>query len=136
MVDELVVQMELVPPYLAAYLWQICKHSGESEYLKRRLEDKDPASAVYEKSMLAELLDLHLIAVSEGKEDVIFNPHVTKRPDGVVEVRSGTEERVSVPRCFVLLARGHYLWTEYVFAGGRWLLTAFLGALIALLVSA
>lgn len=136
MFEKLVVQMELVPPYLAAYLWQIRKHSGENGYLKRRLEDKDPASAVYEKSMLAELLELHLIAVSDNEDDVVFNPHVTQRPDGVVEVRGGTEQRVPVPRCFIVLARGHYLWTEYVFAGGRWLLTAFLGALIALLVSA
>ena len=48
--------MELVPPYLAAYLWQIRKHSGELGYVKRRLEQQDVEQAVYDKSMLTELV--------------------------------------------------------------------------------
>lgn len=136
LVDELVVQMELVPPYLAAYLWQIRKHSGELGYVKRRLEQQDVEQAVYEKSMLTELVELHLIALSDEDQEIVFNPREVKIAPGVVAIVDSDESTMTVSGSFVLLARGHYLWTEYVFAGGRWLLTAFLGALIALLVSA
>lgn len=127
--------MELVPPYLAAYLWRIRKHSGERGYFKRRLEDKDVDRAVYEKSMLAELLELHLVALSDKEDEIVYDPLVLEISPGVVARRTGTQTKVSVPNSFAVLARGHYLWTEYAFAGGRWLVTAFLGAAIALLVS-
>lgn len=128
--------MDLVPPYLAAYLFSIRKHSGEPGYLKRRLQPKDIDRAVYEKSMLSELYDLHLVALSKQKDELVYNPLREELPGGGMAMRGGTEHRTTIYREFRILARGHWLWTEYVFAGGRWLVTAFLGALIALLVAA
>lgn len=64
--------MSAVPPYLLVYLWQIRKGSGESAYLKRRLQDKGPDRAVYEKAMLRELSDLHLIALPDKEDHLVF----------------------------------------------------------------
>lgn len=128
--------MDLVPPYLAAYLFSIRKHSGEPGYLKGRLQPKDIDRAVYEKSMLTELYNLHLVALSEQQDELVYNPLRVELPGGGIATRGGTEHRTTICREFRILGRGHWLWTEYVFAGGRWLVTAFLGALIALLVAA
>lgn len=116
--------MDQVPPYLALYLWKIRRHSGEPGYLRRRLEEEDFDRVVYEESMLAELRDLHLVAFSEKHEEVPLGAD-----------RLGRARRTKVPERFVVLARGHYLWAEYLVPAAKWLVTAFLGALIALLIS-
>lgn len=126
--------MELVPPYLAAYLWRIRKHSGEIGYFKRALEPKGEERAVYEKSMLAELKELGLVSLTDDEDELVFDPHVFDW-GGVRYERVGTERKVTVPRGFHMLARGHWLWTEYLASGGRWLLTAFLGGAIGTLVT-
>lgn len=130
--------MELVPPYLAAYLWRIRKHSGEIGYFKRALAPKDIEAAVYEKSMLSELEKLHLVTLTDEEDEVLYEPSVTE-PDGTTYHLSGDTQRTTVPRGFLMLARGHWLWTEYVFVSLRWLVTAalggFIGNLIALAVS-
>lgn len=126
--------MELVPPYLAAYLWRIRKHSGEIGYFKRALEPKGEERAVYEKSMLAQLEELGLIALADDKDELVFDPHVFDW-HGVRFERICTERRVTVPRGFHMLARGHWLWTEYLAVGVRWLGTAVLGGIIGTLVT-
>lgn len=74
--------MERVPAYLVVYLLKIRKHSGESGYLERRLEGKSQQRAVYEKAMLEELSDLHLIAVTDKEHDIVLNPIVKEvEPD-------------------------------------------------------
>ena len=126
--------MELVPPYLAAYLWRIRKHSGEIGYFKRTLEPKGEERAVYEKSMLAQLEKLGLVSLTDDEDELVFDPHVFDW-GGVRYERVGTERKVTVPRGFHMLARGHWLWTEYLVCGGRWLFTAFLGGAIGTLVT-
>lgn len=128
--------MERVPAYLVVYLLKIRKHSGEFGYLKRRLENVSLERAVYEKSMLRELLDLHLIALSDKEDEIVFDPLVVEVEPGVIFHRNGTENRVSIPNCFTLLARGHYLWLEWLGDGAQWLVASLIGALIALLISA
>lgn len=127
--------MEPVPPYLVLYLWKIRKGSGKPGYLKRRFEDVGLERSTYEKAMLREALDLHLIGLSEQEDEVVFDPLVEEVEPGVIVHRTGTEHRVSVPNTFVMLARGHWLWTEWVASSGKWLLTAVLGALIALAIA-
>lgn len=130
--------MELVPPYLAFHLFRIRKHSGEIGYFKRALEPKDINAAVYEKSMLAELENLHLVTLTEQKDEVSYEPSVTE-PDGTTYHLAGDRQSTTVPRGFLMLARGHWLWSEYLFVSLRWLVTAalggFIGNLIALAVS-
>ena len=128
--------MERVPAYLVVYLIKIRKHSGEFGYLKRRLENVSLERAVYEKSMLRELLDLRLIALSDKEDEIVFDPLVVEVEPGVIIHRSVTENRVSIPNCFTLLARGHYLWLEWLGDGAQWLVASLIGALIALLISA
>lgn len=126
--------MELVPPYLAAYLWRIRKHSGELGYLEGIFKSDGLKAAVYEKSMLAELEELHLIALTKEEDVVVYDPCTTD-VDGVDYAWTGTEKSVSFPRAFVMLARGHWLWTEYLVCGLRWLMTAVLGGIIGTLIT-
>lgn len=127
--------MEPVPPYLAWYLLKIRRHSGEVGYLKRRLEARREERAVYEKTMLREMYDLHLVGLSEHEEELAFTPDGEPAPRLAGGTAVGPRHVVGVPKDFVVLARGHYLWMEYVAAGGRWLVTASLGAVIGALVT-
>lgn len=128
--------MERVPAYLVVYLFKIRKHSGEFGYFKRRLENKSLERAVYEKSMLKEMLDLHLIALTDKEDEIVFDPHVVEVAPGTIVTRGGAEFTVSLPSGFTMLARGHYLWLEWVGDGAQWLFASLVGALIALLISA
>lgn len=127
--------MEPVPAYLLVYLWKIRKHSGEIGYFKRRLESEDIERAVYEKSMLRELYDLHLIALTEGKDELVFEPLKLEYAPGKWMMRTGTEHSTTVPRGFVMLARGHYIVFELAASAARWILAALVGGLIALAIN-
>ena len=128
--------MERVPAYLVVYLFKIRRHSGERGYFKRRLEDKSPDRAVYEKTMLKEMLDLHLVALSDKEDEIVFDPLAVEVSPGVIVTRGGTELRISVPNGFTMLARGHYLWLEWLGDALKWLLAAIVGGLIATALSA
>lgn len=128
--------MERVPAYLVVYLFDIRRHSGERGYFKRRLENKSPERAVYEKSMLKEMLDLHLVALSDKEDEIVFGPVEVEVAPGVIVTRGGTEFRVCVPSGFTMLARGHYLWLEWFGDALKWLLAAIIGGLIATAISA
>lgn len=124
-----------VPPYPLAYLWKIRKHSGEPGYLKRRFQSLAPERAAYEKSMLRELFDLHLIAMSSEQEQVVIDQPVGEQRAEEPGEGDGTVRLFAIWPTFVTLARGHYAWTEYAFGALRWLLASLLGALIALVVA-
>lgn len=123
--------MKPVPPYLAWYLLKIHRHSGEVGYLARRLAALQLEVAVYEKSMLREMSDLHLVALAD-EVDVFFDAEGGPLVDQAIPVAHNV---MGVPTDFYTLARGHWLWTEYVAAGSRWLVTAALGAAIGALVT-
>ena len=114
--------MDPVPAYLLVYLLKIRKHSGEPGYLKRRLEDKTADVATYECAMIREAVELHLVGASEEEDELVFDPSTS---------RFGTTDRVDVPHVFVMLARGHYAWSEVASGAGKWLLAALVGGLIA-----
>ena|GEM_PF-5635788 len=126
--------MDRVPAYLLVYFCKIKKHSEEGGYLYARIKDMDIVRATDEVAMLSELRELHLIGLSENKKDVVYNPLQYIDADGALVHRVGTEMDVPVPLSFVTLARGHYIWTEIVCDSLIWLLTAFIGAIIALIV--
>lgn len=126
--------MDRVPAYLVVYLLKIRKHSGESGYLERRLEGKSQQRAVYEKAMLEELSDLHLIAVTDKEHDIVFNPLMKEVEPGFRITFIGEQGEVAIPSSFVILARGHYLWLEWFGDGFKWFLAALFGGLIARLI--
>lgn len=115
--------MDTVPIYLLAYFLKIRKHSGEVGYLERRFERYDATRAADEETMLRELVDLHLVGVSVDDVDVVIDP-VVRHEGGRVSVRKGTQLTIRVPACFVVLARGRYIWTEILAKFVGWLLTA------------
>lgn len=127
--------MDTVPPYPLVYLWQIRKHSGEPGYLKRRFQTLSPERAVYEKSMLRELFDLHLIAKSSEEKKVAINQPIGKKIADELGDGSDAIKTFSIWPTFTILARGHYIWMEYLASGFRWLLASLLGALIALVIT-
>lgn len=116
--------MNSVPIYLLAFFLEIRQHQNEVGYLKRRLENVDLVTAVNEKSMVNELKDAHLIAVSNREDEVVFNPLVEEVAPGVVVHRCGIESTVTVPQTFFVLARGRYIWAELLTSYLGWLLTA------------
>lgn len=97
--------MDLVPPYLAAYLWQIRKHSGEVGYIETRLDGKGFERAAYEKSMLTELANLRLIALSDDQKELVFDPLNVEVMPGLTVTQTGSERSVNVPVAFIVLAR-------------------------------
>ena len=127
--------MNQVPAYLLVYLFRIRAHAGELGYFKRRLENKTPELAVYEKSMLEEAVDLHLVALSDQQDVLVFNPLAEEACPGVTFHHTGTEKQVEVPNAFIFLARGHYIALEVLADAAKWLVASLVGALIALLVS-
>ena len=117
--------MDHVPAYLLLYLLKIRKHSGEGGYLARRLKDADLGRALDEKAMLRELEDLHLIAVSENKEEVLFDQRFVDLLPGVPEDRQGeVRSAIDVPYLFVVAMRGRYVWVEVLLRYLGWLATA------------
>lgn len=113
--------MDRVPAYLIVYLLKIRKHSNEEGYLERRAESIGVEQAIYERSMLREMQDLHLIACPDPK-DIPF-------------ADDGRASYVPFPSEFVLLARGRYLFGEVFADSLKWVGASAFGALIALAVS-
>lgn len=114
--------MERVPAYLVVYLLKIRKHAGEFGYLAKRFEGIGPERAVYESTMLAEAEELHLLGLSKQRDEVAYE--------------TAKRDSVFAPRYFMLFARWHYLWLEWLGDGIKWLLAAVVGGLIATAISA
>ncbi|AJC11696.1 hypothetical protein JI75_02410 [Berryella intestinalis] len=113
--------MDRVPGYLIVYLLRIRRHSNEDGYLEKRAGSLSVDQAVYERSMLHEMQELHLIAYPDPKEIAIEDG------DGL--------SWVPFPPEFILLARGKYLFTEIIADSLKWVAASALGAAIALVVS-
>lgn len=110
--------MEKVPVYLLCFYVKIRKHADEEHYLYKLLVDADEKTLVRAKSMLQELVDMHFIAMS----------------DNVDKIRRGRKTyEYSVQ--FITLARPHYYWSELLTSVLAWSTTAFLGAVVALIVA-
>lgn len=120
--------MEPVPAYLYIYLWKIHRHAGESGYLHKRIADKTANEAIYESTMLKEMQELHLIGLND--------PKPVELPKNEVSRGALLKDIVYMSPTFIMLARGHYLWTEPLFGCIQWLLAAVVGGLIALVISA
>lgn len=125
--------MEPVPAYLIAFFWRIRKHSGEDGYLVSRLEPDDLVAATDQLSMLRELVDLHLIALTDKEEHLVFDPLVREEVPGMRVFRAGTEKSVDMPTMFWTLARGRWYWTELLTRATAWALTASVGAVLGAL---
>lgn len=109
--------MEKVPIYLLCFYVKIRKHADEEHYLYKLLVDADEKTLVRTKSMLHELVDMHFIALSEKVDE--------RRGRNIYEY--------SVQ--FITLARPHYYWSELLTSVLAWSTTAFLGAVVALIVA-
>lgn len=113
-----------VPLYLLVYYLEIRKHAEEVGYLERRFRGMDLTRAADEKVMIEELVDLHLIAVTEQEVDVTYNPLIEQLGPGHFAYRVGRESTLAVPKEFIILARGRYVWTELLARFVGWLVTA------------
>lgn len=113
--------MDSVPAYLLLYFLKIRKHAGEVGYLERRMTLNGLAHAMDEKQMLSELCDLHLIALSENENEVVF-------PQKFVELGPGLPAPgasvVKIPLVFVVAVRGRYVWFELLLRYVGWVATA------------
>lgn len=130
--------METAPLYLLLYFHEIRKHAFEKGYLLSRIEGTDATRAVDETSMLASLEELKFITRSKDCGKATFDVEVLDViPDGG-GVRPDPKHKsitVEVPETFFVLSRGRLYWTEILSRCALWLLTAFLGAVVALLIS-
>ena len=122
--------MDAVPAYLLAHFLKIRKHAGERGYLISRVREKDLQTSLDELSMARELQELHLIALSDQEDEIVFNPLVEEIRPGLTAKYVGTEQRVSFPRTFVVLARGRYIWTEILSSCTLWIASSVIGAVI------
>lgn len=95
----------------------------------------DAVRAVDEASMIQELVDLHLIAVSDKEGHVPVGPIDVRAATGVSVRSSGETHYVPVPMDFITLARGHRYWTEVVTRLLAWFLTALVAALLGALLT-
>lgn len=108
--------MDSAPAYLLLYFLKIRKHSGEVGYLVARAKKSGYAMALDEESMARDLNDLHLIALSNEKEELRFG-----------------SETVLVHKTFWLLSRGRWYWTELIARSAAWAITASVGAVLGTL---
>lgn len=129
--------MDNCPLYLYVFFFKIRKHGLEEGYLLSRLKGAEYRRAVDETSMLAKLEDLGFLTRSKDHHDIRFRREKAVYVEGEVAPDGNKETlTVSVPDRFLVLSRGRWYLTEVIARCVMWLLTAFLGAFIALLIAA